>query len=111
MKMIIREKYLSKIRPFYEQDLIKAIIGVRRCGKSVLMLQIIDELKAKGISEKQIIYINFEFEDYNFIKNDMDLHIYIKGKINNTEKYYLFFDEIQNVEHWEKAINSPKFAT
>ena len=106
--MIIREKYLSKIRPFYDQDLIKVIMGVRRCGKSVILLQIIDELKEKGISESQIIYINFEYEDYSFIKNDMDLHNYIKDKIVNENKYYLFFDEIQNVEHWEKAINSFK---
>ena len=106
--MIIREIYLSKIRPFYEQDLIKVIMGIRRCGKSVLLLQIIDELKEKGIEEKQIIYINFENEDYNFIKNDIDLHNYIKEKIINKEKYYLFFDEIQNVKAWEKAINSFK---
>ena len=106
--MIIREIYLSKIRPFYEQDLIKVIMGIRRCGKSVLLLQIIDELKEKGIEEKQIIYINFENEDYNFIKNDIDLHNYIKEKIINKEKYYLFFDEIQNVKDWEKAINSFK---
>ena len=106
--MIIREIYLSKIRPFYEQDLIKVIMGIRRCGKSVLLLQIIDELKEKGIAEKQIIYINFENEDYSFIKNDIDLHNYVKEKITNKEKYYLFFDEIQNVKDWEKAINSFK---
>ena len=106
--MIIREKYLSKIRPFYDQDLIKVIMGIRRCGKSVILLQIIDELKEKGIPESQIIYINFENEDYSFIKDDLDLHNYIKEKMINTEKYYLFFDEIQNVEHWEKAINSFK---
>ena len=106
--MIIREIYLSKIRPFYDQDLIKVIMGIRRCGKSVLLLQIIDELKEKGIPESQIIYINFENEDYNFIKNDIDLHNYIKEKITNKEKYYLFFDEIQNVKDWEKAINSFK---
>ena len=56
--MIIREKYLSKIRPFYDQDLIKVIMGVRRCGKSVILLQIIDELKARGIPESQIIDLN-----------------------------------------------------
>ena len=106
--MVIRENYLSKIRPFYEQDLIKVIMGIRRCGKSVLLKQIIDELKTNGIKESQIIYINFEFEDYSFIKNDMDLHNYIKEKILNNEKYYLFFDEIQNITNWEKAINSFK---
>ncbi len=106
--MIIRERYLSKIRPFYDQDLIKVIMGIRRCGKSVLLLQIIEELKEKGIPESQIIYINFENEDYSFIKNDIDLHNYIKKKIVNKGKYYLFFDEIQNVIDWEKAINSFK---
>ena len=106
--MIIREKYLSKIRPFYDQDLIKVIIGIRRCGKSVILLQIINELKERGISESQIIYINFEYEDYSFIKNDKDLHNYIKERIVNEDKYYLFFDEIQNIECWEKAINSFK---
>ena len=106
--MIIRERYLSKIRPFYDQELIKVIMGIRRCGKSVLLLQIIEELKEKGIPESQIIYINFENEDYSFIKNDIDLHNYIKKKIVNKEKYYLFFDEIQNVKDWEKAINSFK---
>ena len=106
--MIIREKYLSKIRPFYDIDLIKVITGIRRCGKSIILMQIIDELKSKGIEDEQIIYINFEFEDYSFIKNDLDLHNYIKDKIVNDKKYYLLFDEIQNIEKWEKAINSFK---
>ena len=106
--MLIREKYLSKIRPFYDVDLIKVIIGIRRCGKSVVLLQIMDELKNKGINSSQIIYINFEDEDYSFIKNDKDLHEFVKSKIINDGKYYLFFDEIQNVENWEKAINSFK---
>ena len=106
--MIIREKYLSKIRPFYEQDLIKVITGIRRCGKSVILMQIIDELKEQGVEDFQIIYLNFEFEDYSFIENDKDLHNYIKEKIVTDKKYYLFFDEIQNVENWEKAVNSFK---
>ena len=104
--MIIREKYLSKIRPFYDQDLIKVIMGVRRCGKSVILLQIIDELKEKGIPDSQIIYINFEYEDYAFIKNDMDLHNYIKEKIINENKYYLFFDEIQR---YKEIVTKIKF--
>ena len=106
--MIIREKYLSKIRPFYDLDLIKVITGIRRCGKSVILNQIIDELKHNGIKEEQIIYINFELKDYSNIKNDDDLYLYIKDKIKNNFKYYLFFDEIQNVERWEKTVNSFK---
>lgn len=106
--MIIREKYLANIRPFYEQDLIKVIMGIRRCGKSVILRQIMEELKEQGIPEEQMIYINFEYEDYAFIQNDMDLHEFIKKKMTNEEKYYLFFDEIQNVEKWERAVNSFK---
>ena len=106
--MIIREKYLSKIRPFYNQDLIKVITGIRRCGKSVILTQIIDELKKDGISDEQIIYINFESKEYSKIKNDDDLYSYIKEKMKNDTKYYLFFDEIQNVDCWEKTVNSFK---
>ncbi len=106
--MIIREKYLSKIRPFYDVDLIKVITGIRRCGKSVILTQIIDELKEEGIDDKNIIFINFELKKYSFIKNDDDLYEYIKSKMKNKSKYYLFFDEIQKVDKWEIAINSFK---
>ena len=106
--MIIREKYLCKIRPFYDQDLIKVITGIRRCGKSTILTQIIDELKDNDISEDQIIYLNFESKLYSNIQNDDDLYKYIKDKMNKKIKYYLFFDEIQNVVSWEKAVNSFK---
>ena len=106
--MIIREKYLSKIRPFYDLELIKVITGIRRCGKSVILTQIIDELKKKGVYEEQIIYINFEFEDYYDICNHKDFNNYIENKIINDKKYYLFFDEIQKVDKWELTINSFK---
>lgn len=106
--MIKREKYLSKIREFYDADLIKVIIGIRRCGKSVLLKQIITELSEKGIKDHHIIYINFEDVEYSFIHNYLDLNKYIKTKMTDDEKYYLFFDEVQLVEEWEKAINSFK---
>ena len=106
--MIIREQYLSEIRPFYNQDLIKIIKGIRRCGKSVILLQIMDELKNRNISYNHIIYINFESKEFSFIKNDDDLYSYVKNKIVDDERYYMFFDEIQNVCGWEKAINSFK---
>ena len=106
--MIIREKYLEKIRPFYEQDLIKVIVGVRRCGKSVLLTQIIDELKAKGVDDNQIIYINFEFEKYSNLLEHHEFHNYIEKLIVGDKKFYLFFDEIQKVSGWELAVNSFK---
>ena len=106
--MIKRELYLSKIRPFYDSDLIKVIVGIRRSGKSTIMMQIIDELKDNNISEEQIIYINFEYKEFSFIRNDDDLYSYIKSFIKNDSKYYIFLDEIQNVDKWEKTVNSFK---
>lgn len=104
--MIIREEYLKKIRPFYHSDLIKVITGMRRSGKSVLMHQIKNELIESGIEESKIIYINFENLEYAFIKKEIDLYEYIKEKLVEGEKYYLIFDEVQNVEGFEKAVNS-----
>lgn len=106
--MIKREEYLSRIREFYDVNLIKVITGIRRCGKSMLLLQIIDEIKDNGIKDDHIIYINFEDVEYSFVKNYLDLNKYIKDKIKDKEKYYLFFDEIQMVDEWEKVVNSFK---
>ena len=104
--MIKRELYLNKIRPFIDSDLIKVIIGIRRCGKSVLMKQIISEIKEKHVDDAHIIYLNFEDLQFSFIENEIDLYRYIKDKIQDEGKYYLLFDEIQNVNNFEKAINS-----
>lgn len=104
--MIKREMYLRKIRDSYDSELIKIIVGVRRSGKSILILQIIDELKERGIKEDHIIYINFEDYDYTDYTKPKTFNKYVKDKIKDTEKYYLLFDEIQNVEEFEKVINS-----
>ena len=105
--MLIREKYLSEIRDFYDEtSLIKIIYGLRRSGKSVILTQIIDEIKSKGINEEQIIYINFESLDYSSIKTAKDLNDYIKSLTKNKNKYYVFLDEIQKVEDFVKGINS-----
>lgn len=106
--MIKREVYLEKIRGFYESDLIKIIMGIRRSGKSVLLKQIIEELKSNGIDDTHIIYINFEDVEYSFLDEYMKLNKFIKEKIVDDKKYYLFFDEIQFVEGWERVINSFK---
>ena len=105
--MIIREKYLQNIRPFYDEDLIKVITGIRRCGKSVLLGQIANEINKKT-NKNHIIYINFEDVTYVDIKNFKDLNKYILNLIKDQKKYYLFFDEIQNVSEWEKTIISLK---
>ena len=105
--MLKREKYLSKIRGFYHtESLIKIIYGMRRSGKSVILTQIMDELKESGINEQNIIYINFESLKYDFIKNAKDLFDYVESLKINNKKYYVFLDEIQKVEEFEKGINS-----
>ena len=104
--MVIRERYLKLIRPFYNQDLIKVLIGIRRSGKSVILKQIIDELKANGVNDDHIIYINFEDYDFEEYTDAKKLNDYIKEQIIDDKKYYIFFDEIQNVEKWEKVVNS-----
>ena len=105
--MLIREKYLQKIRGFYHtESLIKIIYGMRRCGKSVILRQIMDEIIKEGVDEENIIYINFESLKYDFIKNAKDLYNYIESLRVNNNKYYVFLDEIQNVSDFEKGVNS-----
>ena len=105
--MIKREFYIDKIREFYEEtSLIKIIYGLRRSGKSVILTQIIDEVKEKGIDDNHIIYINFESLDYSEITTAKDLDKYIKSNVKDNKLYYIFLDEIQKIEKFEKAINS-----
>lgn len=105
--MLVRETYLSKIRGFYDSDLIKILVGIRRCGKSVILNQIIDELKNnKHIKDDHIIFINFEFIEYEELLDYKKLNSYIKKSIKDNKKYYLFLDEIQNVNNFDKVINS-----
>lgn len=101
-----RETYLEQIRPYYESDIIKVITGIRRAGKSILLDTIKDELKEKGIDNEHIIYINFEDMDYDYIADASDLNKEIKSRIHDADKYYIFLDEIQHIENFEKAIAS-----
>lgn len=105
--MIKRNLYLDKIRDFYDEvSLIKIIYGLRRSGKSVILTQIISELKDKGIDDGHIIYMNFESLEYSFIKNAEDLYKYIKSLSKDKKIHYVFLDEIQKVSEFEKGINS-----
>lgn len=106
MQMLKREMYLSRIRGFYESDLVKILVGIRRCGKSVILKQIMQELKEKGIDESHIIYINFELIEFEELQDYKKLNIYIKEKIIDDKKYYVFLDEIQKVEKFEDVVNS-----
>ncbi len=104
--MLIREDYLSKIRGFYNSDLVKILVGIRRCGKSVILEQIVNEIKNTGVKDDYIININFEFIEYEDLKDYKKLNSFIKEKIKDKKMYYVFLDEIQNVDRFEDVINS-----
>lgn len=104
--MIKRSLFLERIRPFYHSEMVKVLTGIRRCGKSTLLKQIIEELKEAGVPEEKIIYINFEDYSYRRINTADKLYEYINDKIQVGDKYYLFIDEVQNVNEFELVINS-----
>ena len=109
--MIKRELYMSRIRPFIGTNLIKVMTGIRRCGKSVMLELIKQELQESGIDPAQFISINFEDMGYSHLQTAEALHEEITKRAAETGgKVYLFFDEIQEVKDWEKCINSLRVA-
>ena len=105
--MLKRDEYIKKIVPFIDKDVIKVLTGIRRSGKSVMLKLLMEELKNRGINENQFIYINFENLKYRNLKNYERLYDFILNKVDNKYKsYYIFLDEIQEMEEWEKCVNS-----
>ena len=105
--IIKRTQYIDKIKPFIGNHIIKVLIGARRSGKSTILKQIVDSLVEDGISQKNIIWVNFELSDYFEIDDINKLEKYISTRLEGVEgKVYLFFDEIQIIPQWEKLINS-----
>lgn len=101
-----REKYLKKIRPFYDSDIIKVITGIRRCGKSFILKAIMNELIDRGIPKTQIIYIPLDRRGYKNIKTSEELETKIESMLGDDENYYLFIDEVQNVYGFESVIHA-----
>ncbi len=107
--LIKREGYLENIRRFYDSNLIKVLTGVRRCGKSVLLSQIKEELVYKNnIKVDHIISINFEDVKFSKVRNYIKLNEYVLKQITDDKKYYVFLDEIQHVNQFEKTLASLK---
>ncbi len=105
--MVKRDLYLNRISSLIDKDIIKIIIGVRRCGKSYMFNLIIDELIKRKISKDNIILINFESAKYRNVSNPRELDLLVENLTEGiTGKIYMFFDEIQNVDGWEKSVNS-----
>ena len=106
-KIYKREDYLLKIRGFYDDsNMIKVITGIRRCGKSFLLKMIIEELKEKGVSDKDIINIELDKKEYKKIKTPDELEQVIEKYIKDKDFKYLFLDEIENVKGFETVINA-----
>lgn len=110
MIIIKREQYLSKIRPFYDSEYIKAITGIRRCGKSILMEQIVDEIKSNGVADDHIIIFNLEGKSGENITTRKKLEKELDKKIKDEEKYYIFIDEVQHIKKFEEAIASVRIS-
>jgi predicted AAA+ superfamily ATPase len=103
---IKRERFLSRIRPFFDVDLIKVVTGVRRCGKSILLQQIETEIRESGVSESHLIRINFEDIQFEKLRNYKKLNQFIMNQMKDDSKYYIFLDEIQHVLNFEKTLSS-----
>ena len=104
--MIKREIYIDRIKPFINKDIIKVLTGIRRSGKSFMLKLIMEELEKNGIDKEKFININFENLKYKSLCTAESLNNFILSKAKKNERYYLFLDEIQEVNEWEKCINS-----
>jgi len=105
--MLIRQRYLDKIFTFVDKPIIKVVTGIRRCGKSTLIKQLMSRLTENGVSAEQIIYINRELFAFDFIRDYTDLHKYVSSKVSGKfGRHYIFIDEIQEIVSWEKAVAS-----
>lgn len=105
-KIYQREDYLKKLRPFYKSDLIKVITGIRRAGKSCLLLSIAEELRAQGVPDKDIIYLNLDKRGFKSIKTAEKLEAAIDERVKDDDFKYLFIDEVQNVKDFEEVVNA-----
>ena len=102
-----REAYLRKLRPFYRSDLIKVITGIRRCGKSCLLLSVIEELQRNGVPAEAIVYLNLDKRGFKGIRRPEQLEEAIASRLPaGADQVYLFVDEIQNVEDFEPVLNA-----
>jgi predicted AAA+ superfamily ATPase len=104
--LIIRDAYLDELIGYREKQLIKVITGVRRCGKSTLMEQYRDYLINDGVSADQIIFINFDDLDFEHLSDYHSLYEYIKSKMTEKLMYYVFLDEVQKVDEFQKVASS-----
>lgn len=100
-----RDRYLKKLIGFQDTEPVKVITGIRRCGKSSLLKLMIRHLRETGVSQEQIVEMNFESHDFRNMTSDAVYH-YVKDRVVPGKRMYLFFDELQRIDAWEDAVNS-----
>ena len=100
-----RDHYLNKLIAFRDTEPVKVVTGIRRCGKSSLLKLMVQHLKDTGIEEDQIIEMNFDSHEFKKMNTD-DFYHYVKGRVLPGKRMYLFFDELQRIDHWEDTVNS-----
>lgn len=100
-----RESYLNKLIAFQDTEPVKVVTGIRRCGKSSLLKLMVQHLRESGISDEQIVEMNFESHDFKDMTSDI-LYDYVKQRVLSGKRMYLFFDELQRIDAWEDAVNS-----
>ena len=103
---INRPEYLKQLLAYQDSDLVKIVTGIRRCGKSTLMMLMVEELQRQGIPESRIIHMNMESLQYHKLLDYLSFYHAVSQRLQSPGKHYLFFDEIQTVTAWEKAIES-----
>lgn len=104
--LIQRNRYLDEIVSVLHKPIIKVLLGMRRVGKSTLLFQIQEYLKSTGVKDEQVISLNFELLEFEGLKNYNALNDYLNSKMTSHDKYYIFLDEVQEVEGFEKVVNS-----
>ena len=100
-----RERYLDKLIGFQDTEPVKVITGIRRCGKSSLLKLMIQHLLETGVEPEQIVEMNFESHDFRSMTSD-EVYYYVKERVVQSKRMYLFFDELQRINEWEDAVNS-----
>lgn len=104
--MVERKEYLEHLIQWKDEQVIKVVTGIRRCGKSTLLLQYQEWLKASGVSDEQIVTINFEELEYEELQDYKKLYAYLKNRLCKGKMTYIFLDEIQKVSAFEKVVDS-----
>jgi hypothetical protein len=104
--MINRPLYIDKVKPYIDTPFVKILSGIRRCGKSTILKMIAREIRERGVPEKRIITYNFDSLEFDEIKTAKHLYEAVKKQLPPEGRSYIFLDEIQEIESWEKAVNS-----